>query len=824
MASSSNKVSNTLYGNKQLFIEGVLKNIDNLSIDELYKEFKQIYVLCIIDEFFDDEKFDNISIFEPVLSSSKLNNYYKNVCLIKAPFKILNNDIMKNSISIISNDIITLLNHKPDDQYNEYTLVVPIMTICKSDIKLYLSQFKNELLNDYFKIKFMNYYFGNVKKIKNTSYMIENSDETNYWNNPLNCRLNISLQFMNRNFNFFDINTIIDKKLADVIENIKNQPDDGGDYLSYMFKKNNFVDASNAIKKDGYLIYKMSDAKTLSNFEEVIQKLNQEGSYEELSILLINVVVSKEYCHQILNNPKILEIFIKLINPYVNENVFRKMIGYAWISLYLEETIKKSYTDINSRFVFTCDSASKLPVFQFSLYKLKDSPYFPFLVNDKLFTEYNVYGVDNYTFTNYDSVGTIDKELIKNTYGVANLETFKKRMNVFLTGNKATDIFKYTNFDNIAISGSIIAACLPNYNPLILNVGCDFEAYVNEYYSSADLDIMCNIKDTFEYIDKAYELNDSLNKACQELNPENISRIEPDKKANIFINLKKIDEFIRDLKLNCSRENFKDKLAENKAKIYQVYVDYKINEHKKYFEEDLEKFKDPKYTSFFKILPIEEFKIHIRDFFELDDELVPAKFMIAENLKFKFKVSGLKRSFEIFQIKYPNFFSTVHKFHLPCVRAYYDGTQVQILPSCITACMLLTNIDYKYFAGTKDPIEVINKYRQRGFTTILNDKERIKMIKYSFDVEKWKELYELKSLGKKETDRIFKPLDINSRFLKPSKIYDKPNILFNKNIYNNFHQQIINENGYVVLLDKKTLYFQFKNNEFVDTQTDFSRF
>ena len=138
--------------------------------------------------------------------------------------------------------------------------------------------------------------------------------------------------------------------------------------------------------------------------------------------------------------------------------------------------------------------------------------------------------------------------------------------------------------------------------------------------------------------------------------------------------------------------------------------------------------------------------------------------------------------------------------------------------------MLLTNIDYKYFAGTKDPIEVINKYRQRGFTTILNDKERIKMIKYSFDVEKWKELYELKSLGKKETDRIFKPLDINSRFLKPSKIYDKPNILFNKNIYNNFHQQIINENGYVVLLDKKTLYFQFKNNEFVDTQTDFSRF
>lgn len=815
---SSNKVSNTLYGNKQLFVENVLKNIDNLSIDELYHEFKNLYVLCITDEFFDDENFDNISIFEPVLSSSKLENYYKNVCLIRAPFKILNNDIMKNSISIISNDIINLLDHKPEDNYNEYTLVVPIMTISKSDIKLYLSQYKNELLNDYFKIKFMNYYFGNVKKIKDTSYMIENSDESNYWNNPMNCRLNISLQFMNRNFNFFDVNAITDKKLAEVIQNIKNQPDDGGDYLSYMFKKNNFVDASNAIKKDGYLIYKMSDAKNLSNFEDVIQKLNQEGSYQELSILLMNVMISKEYCHQILNDSKMLEIFKKLIQVNLNENTFRRLIAYAWLSLYIEETIKKSFTDVDSRFVFNCDTASRLPVFQFNIFKLKENPYFPFLVNDKLYIEQNVYGIDNYSLLNYDSINSIDKDLIKNTYGVANLETFKKRMNVFLSGNKTIDIFKYTNFNNIAISGSIIAACLPNFNPLVINTACNFESFVDEYYNTADLDIMCNIKDNFEYIDKAYELNDSFNKATKEINFENISRIEPEKKANIFINFKKIDEFILENKLDCTKENFREKLNDNKPKIYQLYLDYKINEHKKYFESDLDKYKNHKYTSFFQILPIDDLKIHVRDFFELDDELVPSKFMIAENMKFKYKITGLKRSFEIFQIKYPNFFSTVHKFHLPCVRAYYDGSNVQILPSCITACMLLTNIEYKYFAGTKDPIEVINKYRQRGFTTILNDKERIKMIKYSFDVEKWKNLYDLRSLSKKETDKIFKPLDINSPFFVTSKMYEKPNVLFNKNIYNGYHAQIINEFGYVIPIDKKILYCVFKNNEFVEGQ------
>ena len=120
---------------------------------------------------------------------------------------------------------------------------------------------------------------------------------------------------------------------------------------------------------------------------------------------------------------------------------------------------------------------------------------------------------------------------------------------------------------------SMIAACLPNYNPLILNVGCDFEAFVDEYYGTADLDIMCNLKDTFEYIDKAYELNEQLDKNTKSLSGENISRIEPVKNGVMFINFKKLDEFIKDLKLDCTKETFKDHLLENKKKIYQLYID-----------------------------------------------------------------------------------------------------------------------------------------------------------------------------------------------------------------------------------------------------------
>ena len=84
-------------------------------------------------------------------------------------------------------------------------------------------------------------------------------------------------------------------------------PEDGGDYLSHMFRKQNFVDASNAIKRNGFKIYKMTDKKDLPNFHEVIQKLHQESSHDELMILLLNMLISKEYCHLVLNNSNILD-------------------------------------------------------------------------------------------------------------------------------------------------------------------------------------------------------------------------------------------------------------------------------------------------------------------------------------------------------------------------------------------------------------------------------------------------------------------------------------------------------------------------------------
>lgn len=44
------------------------------------------------------------------------------------------------------------------------------------------------------------------------------------------------------------------------------------------------------------------------------------------------------------------------------------------------------------------------------------------------------------------------------------------------------------------------------------------------------------------------------------------------------------------------------------------------------------------------------------------------------------------------------------------------------------------NIDYKYVAGSTDPMEIINKNRMRGFGTWLNETEIKDLIKYSLHV------------------------------------------------------------------------------------------
>ena len=127
--------------------------------------------------------------------------------------------------------------------------------------------------------------------------------------------------------------------------------------------------------------------------------------------------------------------------------------------------------------------------------------------------------------------------------------------------------------------------------------------------------------------------------------------------------------------------------------------------------------------------------------------------------------SGLSRKLEIFSIKEDDFFSIVSTFHFPCVRGIYDGSNVYLMPSCITAFMTLMNIDYKYVCCAKDPIELILKYKDfRGYGIYLNIDEKKSVIKYIMKNQKYWPQYNINNTDTYQSayGKIFKSLNILS--------------------------------------------------------------
>ena len=68
---------------------------------------------------------------------------------------------------------------------------------------------------------------------------------------------------------------------------------------------------------------------------------------------------------------------------------------------------------------------------------------------------------------------------------------------------------------------------------------------------------------------------------------------------------------------------------------------------------------------------------------------------------FKIKISSpmIEHDLEIFPIKGGDFMGTITGFNMPCVRAYYNGTNEYMLPSFISAQLTFMGPDMKYFAG-----------------------------------------------------------------------------------------------------------------------------
>lgn len=577
------------------------------------------------------------------------------------------------------------------------------------------------------------------------------------------------------------------------------------------------------------------------SIEELI--IGHSLSEKEKYYLVCNLLVSKNYCHYVLNNTNVLTHIKPMLKKYMP--VFRYLIGFAWIALYKEETIRKTKAKQSDRFVFSLGTASELPVFPFASEAPYTNPY--------------------YCCTIADSLTAIGKNIsgVKQSHewqnGIVDLDEFRRRMNIFISGSNK-NVLDGVNWSNMVVTGGIMAATIPKTMPLmslfkksstIDLTDSELNSFFNEYYATSDIDIACNFANILDFIDHVKHIRSII---CKNLAlKESEVRIAPLKSLAIFINEKILKE-----KCENGSIPFKyDYIVANKTKrsvkfyFYEMYLERKkisnetnravlgdrVNDDE-YFEVidycEFDKVTlvinnylfDTEYNNTPNIEPGVDMVYYVNENDTIsavkrrdsensdcsansansansdhltnnpinlgdsvcldesscdddngsdnDDNDVSIKsrsvknnifIKFSETLKYKITSSHLGHCFEVFKIADTEFFASVSKFHLPCVRSYYNGTDCFMLPSAITAYHTLTNIDFKYFVGACDPISIIDKYRRRGYGTLLNKAEIEQYLSYVSTVDKCKKAYNITGAGdinsivgsRSVSDNIFKP-------------------------------------------------------------------
>ena len=382
-------------------------------------------------------------------------------------------------------------------------------------------------------------------------------------------------------------------------------------------------------------------------------------------------------------------------------------------------------------------------------------------------------------------------------------------MNIFCTGNPNSNLFEGFDFakHKVGITGSIITACIQKSHPLMSRfIGCDtqterFNNYFNEYYAKSDIDVMFMAKDNFTFIDNVHQFHNAIVLNVCKLNspyaePEHI-KLKLNKLGYLFVSEDFINKNINFdqsagiiNKVKYVMDNINDESVRAQFRPYYEQLKYdKTNEICKDFAPDELANLKARYPEIFSNDGV-DFRIYINrkkhtektsvdDIVDTEEDDEPDAIVtdsktykdidLVFTYKFKIESPHLNHSFELFPVRYDDFFSIVARFHLPCVRGYYNGSNVYLTPSCISAHMTYMNIDYKYVCGTKDPLEIINKNRIRGFGTWLNSKERKVFVQYSRKVPFWNNLYNVdaKISDADAEKQLFGTLSLNHKMFRP---------------------------------------------------------
>ena len=724
-------VNNPIISGGKHFNDGT--SVVEINLKNVNKYFDCVYVLV--------KKTDEpvpIKYYMKNINQETIDDMQKRLIIWKVPMDILKNEKHFDRASIVNKEIV--------EPFNEFKFSLPdnilllsILNISFKNILSYFNNIEGSTLEKIYNHVLMNNYFdddsSNIKNQLRMEQLIQNMEESNYWTMPYNCLANLSKSFKHRRFH-----SNFKNKLKET--NLDEEKRD--DYLDMIFKTSKYVDAASVLQKNGYKLYNVSSKCNYT--KEEITELFKSLDVNNRNYLFANMMVSKKYCHLVINNKDILEMMSDEIQS--NVLLYRYLMGYSWLRFYFEESIKKRNLTIEDDVIFDIDTASKLPVFPFSMHQPKMNPYMPIMVDDTILKpSTNIGGVKD--FKSKENIKTYTNQ------GISSLNEFKRKMNLFVSNNGDNDIFNDVEWKKwkVAISGSIMSACIQKHHKLLnmfteKNMDDKLIRYFNEYYASADIDVMFSHENIFDYLEAVNNFyNQIVVNTCiiysPYAEPEHI-KLQQLYQLHFCVN----EDWV---KKNISNENitfdfiFKNVDEKDVQSLFVPFIDeaykkYLDNQFKDFSKEEVDAIKR-KFPDYFQKLSEYQLKIHIYLNKGCDSEKEVKNGEVKINYKHRIISPHFNHPMEIFKISSNDHIGAVSQFHLPCVRAFYNGDNVYMTPSCVSAHLTYMNIDYKYFSGMKDPIEIINKNRMRGFGTWLNDGEIKDFVKYSSEVPFWSNLY-----------------------------------------------------------------------------------
>lgn len=713
------------------------------------------YILCKSENKNDNEL--SIKSIDNILYKKLIKNTIHN----KFKYEISKETLEKELKLEIKTDNTEILN------------IIPMLGITTKQIEKYLDIYEDETDNlkeycEYLAMMIYNQVNTNKYKLKlKLDYILETM--SNYWDDSSKCSLySLNDIFMKRYFNNNSSNIV---RLDNNLER-KEQ-----DYLNDMFKE----------EKTDYninLYYYINRNNTITNEEILLIYNNIPTEYLQYSFIS-NLLCTRTHCHLILNNQKLLEITRPIFEKY--NIVFKYLIGYAWLSFTIEERINKKIKD-DDKIVFDIDSANKLPIYPFSYDDINQNPYACVLIDNKLMNLEN-----NCTSMN----------MIKNYnkyYGVCDSKEFERRLKIFINGNEENGLLDLIDWNYSAITGSAMVACGMKYNPLYSLYKMDknqdilTQADLNNYYYHNYLD---------SDVDLLIKSDNFMNNGFLDIVERLVDKCINYDKKTVINNIHTASIILSEELINNELDNLKNILEKDDITsdyIFKNLDNIKIKEYfydKYYFPWKKEQSlkitnRSIVYTEYLKEVSKEEFRlyklkydikeyeqtkldyekyIYMRDIYkenEIDSNKLVCK--LTESIRFKISVPN-KRVIEVFKSKNNNFMPTISNFHMSFVRAYWNGYTVKCLPSYITSMMIQLSTDYKYFASIRDPIDIINKYRSRGFGIILNNEEKKQMVCYNSEKSSnknniWIKIYNINLKKTLTIKSIFGSRKINDNMFK----------------------------------------------------------